>query len=159
MTTTNKEKTMSKTKLPPIDVPGFAADQDIKIDRTNLDEEFTTHAELYWFYARMAEEAKAVAETKKIVLEQVYAQTDSRKRQEALLLQAKNPKWKYTEKMCEGEVKTDPKYREAQKIYQDAKLRAGQLDAAAKAFIHRKDMLVQLGASNRAGTPLRALDK
>jgi hypothetical protein len=52
--------------------------------------------------------------------------------------------------MVENTVITDPKYVELQEKYLDAKRNAGVLKSARDAMIHRKDMLVQMGANYRA---------
>lgn len=124
---------------------------DVSIDRTNLDEEFATQAEKYAFYAFLAEEAKFIAARKKAHMDNVYAQLDHEKRTVAQNLKQQNPKFKFTETMCENEVKTDDRYQQAHLDYLKATKLAGQLDVAKRAIAMRRDMLIQMGASARIG--------
>ena len=57
---------------------------------------------------------------------------------------------KLTEKMVENTVITHPEYVESLNNHLDAKRTAGLLKAARDAMIHRRDMLIQLGATHRA---------
>jgi hypothetical protein len=122
---------------------------DVKIDPTNLDNEFCTQAEKYAFYSFIAAEARASMERKKLASEQIYAALDHKKRTEHEILKGKDPKHKYTEKMIENEVVTDPDYKKAKLALIDAKLLAEQLNSAAAAIAQRKDMLNQLGLGHR----------
>lgn len=125
---------------------------DVQIDRTNLDDEFASQAEKYAFYGFLAEQAKHNAEHRKHILENVEASLDSEKRAEAERTKSMLKSFKYTETMCHNEVISDPRYKEHQKAWMDAKLLAAQLDICAKAIAMRKDMLKELGAVARIGT-------
>lgn len=132
---------------------------DVSIDRTNLDEEFSTQAEKYAFYAFLAANAKSSYERHKFALEQIYAAIDHEKRTEAEAMKAANPKFKYTEKMVESEVITDKRYTAKKNEMFDARLLADQLNAASAAIAQRKDMLVQLGLGHRTtNAPTRAME-
>ena len=134
-------------------------DEDVRIDRTNLDEEFSDQSRRYAYYSFLAEDAKHCYERKKAALDQVYATLDFEKRQQAAGLQAQLPKFKYTEKMCENEVKSDDRYQEMLEEVHNAKKLAGQLDVASRAIAMRRDMLMQMGATARATlAPQRVLD-
>ena len=113
---------------------------DIRIDRTNLEQELATHAEKYHYYASLAQIASFKAASKKFELEQLYARVDCEKR-----IQASTSGVKHTEKMFESEVITDPRYATAQGEYLQSTLLANQLTECAKSMAHRRDMLIQLG--------------
>jgi len=120
---------------------------DIRIDRTNLDDELSTHAEKYWFYAYLAEEANWRVGVLVHELDQLYARTDYEVRQRGESI--KKSGGKITEKMIENEVITDQKYQAKKLDMLDAKKMAAQLKACANAMAARKDMLVQIGGIAR----------
>jgi hypothetical protein len=122
---------------------------DIRIERTDLDTEFSTQAEKYAYYAFLAEMAEHIYELGKAELEQLYAKVDFQKRQAADAVKSANPQFKYTEKMCENEVLTDGAYVLKRKEVLEAKLLAGQLKVCSMAFAQRREMLISLGASQR----------
>ena len=121
---------------------------DIRIDRTNIDNELSTHAEKYWFYAYLAEEANWRVGVLAHELEQMYARTDHMVRQKAEGIRKAGGN-KMTEKMVENEVITDQKYQAKKLDLLDAKKMFGQLKACSMAMMARKDMLVQIGGIAR----------
>ena len=125
----------------------------LRIDRTNLDEEFANQHTRFAYYATLHEMAKDKAARLKVSLETLYAQLDHEKRMAAKAVQAADPKFKYTESMCENEIKTDQRYQLKQQEMLDANQLAGVLGVAREAFQQRKDMLISLGANARASTP------
>lgn len=126
-------------------------DEDIKIDRTNLEEEFLTQSEKYAFYSFLAEEARYLADRRKAVVENVYAALDAEKRLAAAQMAAQNSKYKYTESMCHNEIIGDQRYKDVLEAQHKATLLANQLNVASRAMAMRKDMLMQMGHSQRAG--------
>lgn len=128
---------------------------DVHIDHTNLEQEFLTHAEKYTYYAFLAAAARDKAVRKKDILAQIYAVVDSEKR-----TAPKAPGLKYTETMYENEVKTDPRYKQAQTEFNDAELLANQLQQVAIGMAHRRDMLIQLGGMARQSmAPTRIVEQ
>jgi hypothetical protein len=119
--------------------------RDVMIDRTNLEVELATHAERYAYYAFLAATARAKEAIKKMEKDQLYARVDFEKRRAAQQV----PGFKYTEKMCENEVITDPRYTTLSEEYITAKLLADQLEECARAMAQRREMLVQLGGISR----------
>lgn len=119
--------------------------RDVAIDQTNLNDELATHAEKYAYYGFLAAIAATKAAYAKMESEQLYARIDHEKRRAAQQV----PGFKYTEKMAENEVITDPRYIEQQKKYLDTKLLSDQLTEAARAMAQRREMLVQLGGISR----------
>lgn len=139
----------------PIEIDGVNYPNDIsdhlRIDRTDLEEEFATQPEYYAYYASMEAIAKDKRSRLKHGLELLYAQLDADKRQHAHTMQVQNPKFKYTEKMCENEVKGDKRYQEMLADYLAAEKLANLLGAWRNAFDHRREVLISLGAHDRTG--------
>ena len=134
--------------------------KDVLIDQTQLEEEFSTQAEKYAFYAFLAARARAAYEHNKFALEQIEAALDHEKRSGHEQVKMQNAKHKYTEKMIEGEVITDKRFKDKKKEVLDARLLSEQLDKAAGAIAQRKDMLIQLGLGARIGNaPARVVDQ
>lgn len=129
------------------------AANDLRIDRTILDEEFANQHTRFAYYGTLHEMAKDRAARLKVSLETLYAQLDHEKRMAANAVKASSPGFKYTEAMCENEVKTDPRYIAKQNELLDANQLMGVLGVAREAFQQRKDMLISLGANARASTP------
>jgi hypothetical protein len=121
---------------------------DIRIDRTDLDGEFQKQPELYAYYAAMEAMAKHRKQVLKHEVDVVYAQTDARKRVEAQGAGLT----KYTEKMCENEVKTDPAYRKKVAEYLEAEKLANLLGAFREAMNNRRESLISMGANARTGS-------
>ncbi len=148
---------MSKTKLPELEITlnGVTYDNtfenDVSIDRTDLDREFENQSRIHAYYGFLSEEAKFKVLRDKAELEVMYARLDHEKRQEAVMVQASNPKFKFTEKMCENSVISDSRHLEAEKVYHESKKMAGLLDVAVKSIAMRRDMLIQMGAASRIG--------
>ena len=130
---------------------------DVRIDRTDLEEEFSTQAEKYAYYSFLSAEAKYLCDRQKSVLDNVYAVIDAEKRANAAALLANGAKLKYTEVMYKNEVIGDDRYKEAQKNYHAAKKLADQLEVASRSIAMRKDMLMQMGASSRVGSAPRSV--
>lgn len=139
----------------PIDLGGvvypndFA--EDLSIDRSNLQEEFLTHADKYAYYATLSELAEDRFNRLKENLETVAARCDYDKRTEYERMKAQETKLKMTEKMFENEVLLDPRYQAALKEMQDARYLAQLLRNAPMAFAHRRDMLLEVAKSHTVG--------
>lgn len=126
--------------------------EDIRVDRTNLDDEFQYQAEKFVYYAGLHELAKSTENRLKREAAMVYARVDHEIREEA-----KASGVKVTEKMIENQAKTHVDFQNAELDYLEAKKIAGILGAAREGFAQRKDMLQSLGANHRAGTDSRAI--
>lgn len=124
---------------------------DVSIDRTRLEDELEIQARIFWYWGVAAEEAKYRADRLKAKLEHIYSGLDATVRAEFTAAKLQNTKWKYTEAMVTGEIKRRKEYIEVQEEYQKAARRAGQLQVAARAIAHKRDMLMQLGANSRVG--------
>ncbi len=119
--------------------------EDVSINQGDLFGDFLVHPERFGYWATLYELAVDQETRLKNELARMYAKVDYNTRTEL-----KNSSIRTTEKMVENTVITHPKYLEVQEEYHDAKLRSGLLKAARDAMIHRRDMLIQLGATARA---------
>lgn len=132
---------------------------DIRIDRTNLDVELSTQAEKYAYYGFIAAEAEFIYSVKKQELERLYSQLDGEKRNTVLSAKARGTEIKYTEKMYENEVITDSRYTEQAKEVLKARLLADQLKVCAQSFAQRREMLISISAGHRGSLlPHRVLE-
>lgn len=116
-------------------------EDDVKVDRTNLDNEFETYASKYAYYGTLAEMASSREDRLKVTLELLYAHLDAEKRGEAQANMNANPKFKYTEAVYENLVKGDKRYQAAMVEYLDAKELAGKLLVAARALEKKLESL------------------
>jgi len=117
----------------------------IDVRSQHINECFMDHAGLFAWYATAFELALDLEGRTKKELERTYARLDHLHR-----TNGKAAGVKMTEKMVENTVITDPLYTKTQTEYLDAKRNAGLLKAAKEAMIHRRDMLIQMGATYRA---------
>ena len=125
--------------------------EDIKIDTTNLFEEFADHPAKYAYYGSLyAIMSKKLADVKRELKEQ-YARVDQEKRQDALTSKS-NGGIKFTETMIDNMVITDPRYVAKAKEESSIALHVNLLEIQKEAMKQRKDMLIQLGADNRQST-------
>ena len=118
---------------------------DLRVNMGNLSEEFAEHADKFAWYATAYELALDAELNLKAKLERLYAQVDYIVREEA-----RQAGVKMTEKKVENSVITKPEYVSLQTQYLESKRNAGLLKSARDAMVHRKDMLIQLGANYRA---------
>lgn len=125
--------------------------EDLRLDRTILEEEFAGQSDKYAYYSTLAALAKDQEAKLKRVSELVYAQADHQAREEARGLMAEDPKRKFTEKMYETMAKTHQDYQRAQLAHLNAKHLADKLTKIEHAFAQRKEMLISLGAHARIG--------
>lgn len=122
---------------------------DIRIDRTNLDEELSSQAEKYSYYAFLAAEAEFIHACKKQELERLYGHLDYEKRSAAAAAKEGGSAVKWTEKMYESEVITDKRYTALAKEVLEARLLADQLKVCANGFAQRREMLISLASGHR----------
>ena len=118
---------------------------DLDINEGDLSSEFCKHAEKFAFYATAYE--LALRQDKKLhaKLDRQYAILDH-----SVRMEGKSSGTKLTEKMVENSVITRPEYTELQEKLQEASEKTGLLKQDKDAMIHRRDMLIQLGATQRA---------
>lgn len=119
--------------------------EDLFVNRSDLNSEFIRHPERFAFYATCYEIAAAEENNHKVALERLYAVLDHEKRGELQMAGVKT-----TEKMVENSVITDPRYTALQDAHLQAQKNAAICKAAMNAMQHRRDMLIQLGSAARA---------
>lgn len=112
------------------------------IDLDNLRDAQGDQAGKFAWYAVVAANAASKLESAKNRLEILKAEKGSEFR--------KNPSaGKVTEGLVNEHVTTHPEVIEMEKEVVEARRQLGLVKAAEQAFIHRRDMLIQLGASER----------
>lgn len=117
----------------------------LDIRSKHINDSFCEHSELFAWYATAYELSLDKEIRLKEELARTYAHVDHKAR-----TSGKAAGVKMTEKMVENTVITDSLYMKVQEEYQDAKRNTGLLKAAKDAMIHRRDMLIQMGATYRA---------
>ena len=119
-------------------------DEHLYINSSDLNSEFSEHAERFAYYATCFEIASDKVRRYDVDMKRMYAILDSEKRNELL-----NSGIKSTEKMIENMVITDDRYVALQNEAMDAERQLGLLKAARDSMAQRKEMLVSLGANQR----------
>jgi len=119
--------------------------EDSRINQGDLAGDFEHHPQVFARWATLYEMSLDYVERLKRGNERDYARLDHLVR-----MDGKASSVKLTEKMVENTVITHPDYLESLNNYLGAKLTSGLLKAARDAMIHRRDMLIQLGATHRA---------
>lgn len=119
--------------------------EDLFVNRNDLAEAFATHSERFAWYATCYELAQEKLARLETALKRMYAVLDHEHRTTYAANGVKT-----TEKMIENTVITDMRYIELQDKVIDATKEVGLLKAARDAMIHRRDMLISMGATYRA---------
>lgn len=119
--------------------------QDVSINNGYLTGDFLNQPEVFLRWATLYELSAHEEIDLKNELARVYAREDYKARSEM-----KAAGIKATEKMVENTVITSANYVETLDKYHESKRKTALLKAAKDAMIHRRDMLIQLGATARA---------
>lgn len=119
--------------------------EDLRINMGNLNQDFADHAGKFAWYATAYELTESEVAKAKDALERLEAVLDYEVRQEL-----ETHGVKVTEAKVKNTLVTRPEYVEQQEKLRKAQLNAGLAKASRDAMIHRKDMLVGLGANYRA---------
>lgn len=117
---------------------------DTEIHEVDLNSEYCKQAVLYAKYATAYERAVRRSGRVKVELEQLCIQIDVKARQEAKINDVK-----MTERMVENTVKGSTDYLSKHDELLQAQWITGLLKSACNAMIHKKEMLVQLGYTQR----------
>jgi hypothetical protein len=120
-------------------------EEDLTIDDLDLSSEFTKQPSLYAYYAILAAKADSVSRTAKLRLDEVRAREDSRIR-----MDFDQARIKSTEKKVEARLAVSEKVQEAERAVIEAKRMYAILKALENAFKMKADMLIRLGAMQRA---------
>lgn len=119
-------------------------EQDVQLDRLNLNEEFETHSQQYGFYSTAYEICLDRERRLKAKLAQAYAHLDVQAR-----ANMKANGIRVSEKKVENMVITSEDYVALQEEYFDAQKTTGLVKAAKEAMIHKKECMISLGANLR----------
>jgi flavin-binding protein dodecin len=125
-------------------VKKFDVKKELAIDEGNLSQDFIEQPGKFAWWGVLAEVAKSYIDTTKAELERAQAGADRRARE-----QLDMDGLKVTESAVDKAIKLDEEYQAALKKHNLAKKNAGVLDKISKAFDHRKEMLINLGAHLR----------
>lgn len=120
-------------------------EDDLKIERDNLDTAFIRQASMYAYYASRHAEMLRQEARLKMFLEITEAKLDKSARDRASAAGSK-----ITENQIRAEIILSPDYISAQRNYSEAKGMTALAASAVEAFRQRRDMLIQLGANSRA---------
>ena len=138
----------AKPEPRPIRVRQFVDPAELKRDLTfsdvNITDAMMQQPALFAYYGTKAAEAERQVQDFERVLEETEAKLDKKIRI-ALL----NEGVKITEAMIEKEIKRHPVYIQVNKALIEAREIAAKLKIATEAFRHRRDMLIQVGATHR----------
>jgi len=125
--------------------------EDIRLDRTILEDEFANQPGKYAYWSTLLAYAKDQESKLKRAMGIKYAQADNAARLEASELQKSGDPRKFTEKMFEGMAKTNADYQRSELAYFEARLLSDLLRTAEDSMSQRKEMLISLGAHARQG--------
>lgn len=140
---------MSETTTPtPIESAApFKAEvfaEDLAIDKNNLNEAFVTQASLFAHYAQAHARMLQLDGRAKLLLEIAEAQLDKSLRDEATTAGVK-----WTETQLKQSIVRSPSYIKAALAANETKANLALAAAAVESFKQRRDMLIQIGASDR----------
>lgn len=131
-------------RMPNGEIRKFNIEEELKIERTHLNEHFMDQPGKYAWWGMIAENARDKMERAKAKVEQIEAEVDTRVRRELEMDGVK-----VTEALVNRKIKSHPAYLEALEEYFEAKRRFGILNTILKSFDHRKDALISLSANIR----------
>lgn len=122
----------------------FNALEELAISEDTLSNDFMEQAGKYAWWATLAETAKAHRDNLEAIMDKVEAEADTRVRKK---LDVEGIK--ITESLVKSRIKLDEQYQESLKAYVKAKKNASIIEKIVRAFDHRKEMLISLGAHLR----------
>lgn len=113
----------------------------LKINEEDLNEDFTTQAQKYFRAAMNFHKAEKQVQLEKQQLDVVIAAKDS---------ELRNSGEKTTEAYIDKAIKGDEDVQAQKRRIMDAELQVGLHQACMRAWEHKRDMLIQVGAVQRA---------
>ena len=122
----------------------FDLESDLKINDADLNSEFCKQAKLFAIYATAYERALHDSSLLKVKLDRLCAHLEYQGRMEAT-----SAGIKFTEKMADAYVNGHAQYLEANTELLKYQEIVGLLKHAKDAIVQKRDMLMQLGASQR----------
>jgi len=124
----------------------FNIREELEIEEGNLTEHFMKQPGKYAWWSAVTERLKLQRDYAEAELEKEEARADKRVR-----ASLKDEGIKITEAMVKGQIKLDPVYDEKLASYNTANKNASTMEKVVKAFEHRKEMLISVGAHIRDG--------
>lgn len=119
--------------------------KDLAFSELNLSDAFTRHAALYAHYATLSHKAEYQSDRRETAVKIAYATLAKKYRDDVVAAGEKRP----TKDEIDNAVQLMPEYIAVVKVAHEAKFIAGLVKEAARAFMQRRDMLVQMGAASR----------
>lgn len=119
--------------------------EELKIARETIDQNMIEQASIYGWYGVLAAMMDDVVGNKKLDLAVLEAELYDKYKKEAL----ETPGAKVTEGAIDSKIKQDEKYIAAVLDLLTARKNKGIFDAITRAFEHRREMLINLGAKYR----------
>lgn len=113
----------------------------LKINEEDLNEDFTSQAQKYFKAAMNFHKAEKQVQVEKQALDIIVAQKDSELRSSGE---------KTTEAYIDKAIKGDEEVQAQKRRIMDAELQVGLHQACMRAWEHKRDMLIQVGAVQRA---------
>ena len=121
------------------------SDSIIQINARDIDNELTKHASQFSYYSGLCDVAKRDVEEASLKLTQFSSET---RRDYAVTCKAEGKK--ATAKDLDDYVFSNTTYLELSSVLNEATHKLNLLKSLVYAFIHKKDMLIQLSANGRA---------
>jgi hypothetical protein len=118
--------------------------EDLDIKQSALDEAFRTQASLFAHYGQKMVEMLRQEARAKTMLDLTEAKIDKALRDEAVSAGSK-----ITEKQIEASIARHPEYVKAAMAHNEAKAATELAKVGVESFRQRRDMLIQIGASDR----------
>ena len=119
--------------------------EELKIARETIDQNMIEQASIYGWYGVLSAMLDEVVGTKKLELRVLEAKLYKEHKENL----SKVPGSRVTDKAIDAEVATDKRYMTMVVELNDAKKNKAIFDAIVRAFEHRKEMLINLGAKFR----------
>lgn len=123
----------------------FNLDDELRITRNNLQEDFVTQPIKYAYWVSVLEKMRLYQESAELELEQVYASLYEPSRQ-ALVSKGIN---KPTKEQISTEIVLQQQYTDAKNNANTYAYYVKRLQGIVKAWEQRREMLIQYGADNR----------
>jgi hypothetical protein len=119
-------------------------EEDIEINRYSLQEEFADQARRFFYWSKQYERGLESLETMKLNMEILESNLDL-----SIRKKFEKARYKITEGFVKAKIRQSPLWKRLSKQIIKKRREVNDLKNAMKAFEHRKDMLVQLGAKER----------
>jgi hypothetical protein len=123
----------------------YSLKQELNINGFNVKEEFYSHPAKYVYWTSLLERMKLQQESDALALERCRASLYEPTRVQYVNAGVTKP----TKDQIEAGIQLDPTYQQLSEVLLKTKYIVGKLQYTVKAFEHRRDMLIQIGAELR----------